>query len=77
MLVTQSGSCVLNGKITLKNVHIVSTIKYNMISISKLTTELKLNIAFTDNGCYIQDMKRQKTLWIGEAKEGLYYFKGN
>lgn len=69
IMVTHTGCCVLTQDATLKNILLILSFNYNLIGVSKLASNLKLKISFTDQGCYIQDLTRQTTLWIGEAKQ--------
>ncbi|KZV53482.1 hypothetical protein F511_14848 [Dorcoceras hygrometricum] len=68
------GTIVISQTITLHNVLHVPNLSCNLLSISKLTRDLKCTAQFSSNLCVFQELDSGKT--IGSAKEagGLYYF---
>lgn len=45
---------------------------FNLLSISKLSTQLHLDVYFTPNECYVQDQMQKKTLVLSNTIGGLY-----
>lgn len=69
------GSVDLGSNICLTNVmYIPSFSKINLISINKLTSDIKCKVVFDSSSCLFQDQILGRT--IGHAKEhsGLYYY---
>ncbi|KZV37837.1 hypothetical protein F511_10867 [Dorcoceras hygrometricum] len=68
------GTIVISQTITLHNVLHVPKLSCNLLSIRKLTRDLKCTTQFSSNLCVFQELDSGKT--IGSAKEagGLYYF---
>ncbi|CAM8920521.1 unnamed protein product [Rhodiola kirilowii] len=75
VMVTHTGTCVLNDSIKLSSVLLVPNIRFNLISVAKFVEDFKLSVVFTEKGCYIQDPIRQISQGTGEQIEGLYHFK--
>lgn len=73
ILVTHVGSVRLGSQLVLHEVLLVPDFKCNLLSISKLTSELHCKVVFTHDSCVFQD-QNQVTLATGLEKEGLYFF---
>ena len=69
-----TGSVPLGPNLSLRNVLYVPGFSFNLLSISKLTSDLSCNAMFSPSLCQFQDLRTGKV--IGSAKEvsGLYYF---
>jgi len=67
------GSVILSHLLTLKNVLHVPKLSCNLISITKLTNDIKCQANFFHSHCIFKDLNSGKM--IGNAKEsgGLYY----
>ena len=61
----------LNDDINLQNVLYVPQFRFNLLSVDKLVSNLKCNVTFDSNGCYIQDSMRKHWL-LGRPRSGLY-----
>ncbi|KAK6147705.1 hypothetical protein DH2020_018617 [Rehmannia glutinosa] len=73
--VTHSGNIKLSNEITLTEVLIVPTFKYNMLSIGPLLEGNKLECIFTRDWCWLRDPKVGVIKkWKG-IRVGLYVFK--
>lgn len=70
--VIEVGNMVLSPKITLYKVWLIPSFKYNLISISSLTSHLKGIILFSDITCLLQAPSLKRPLVIGNMHEGLY-----
>ncbi|XP_071708748.1 uncharacterized protein [Rutidosis leptorrhynchoides] len=69
------GKYKLNNHITLNNVLLIPEYCVNLLSVNILTKEDNLFVGFDKNRCYLQDLKENKTLGIGDESGGLYLFK--
>lgn len=69
------GSIAISNKLTLQNVLHVPNLSCNLLSVSKLTCDLKCCANFLSNHCEFQELETGRM--IGNAKEsgGLYYFE--
>lgn len=50
-------------------------VKYNLLSVSKITSKLKIFATFYPKIVIMQDLSNGKVLRIGRVKGGLYFFK--
>ena len=73
ILVTHAGSVRLGSYLVLHEVLFIPNFKCNLLSISKLTSELHCKVVFSHDSCLFQD-QNQVTLATGLEKEGLYFF---
>lgn len=73
-LVTYSGSCMILAGGMLKNVLAVPEFKYDLSSVSQLTTQLKCPVRFFLEFCVFQDLFNGEVNGIGKEMECLYYF---
>ncbi|XP_019225026.1 PREDICTED: uncharacterized protein LOC109206644 [Nicotiana attenuata] len=67
-----AGSCRLNDKEIVSNVLYIPDFKYNLLSVSKLTKELKCSALFFPEFCVFQDLYSGKVRGIGKERGGLY-----
>ncbi|XP_070036356.1 uncharacterized protein [Nicotiana tomentosiformis] len=70
--VTKIGSVYLAPQITLHKVMFVPSFKFNLLSVSSLTVQLKFLIAFTDTCYLLQTPSIKRPLEIGKIGDGLY-----
>ena len=70
------GTIIVTKDLILKSVLLVPKLTYNLLSISKLTKDLRCITHFSSTHCEFQDLESGRT--IGNAKEcaGLYLLKG-
>ena len=68
------GDVTLPNALCLKEVLFVPTFHFNLISVQKLTAQLKCNVGFYDNKCIIHE-KLKKNLFLGNNIKGLYYLQ--
>ena len=66
------GTVILHNGITQHDVLFVVKFKYNLISVSKLSSNIQCKIFFTLNECYIQETLMKKPWLLSEEKNGLY-----
>ena len=71
-LFKSSNSKHIHSPIALKDILLVSSITKNLLSISKLTTDNNLSVAFLGNVCFVKDSLRGQVLLQGLAEKGLY-----
>lgn len=64
-------SNILNGMM-IKNVLYIPRFRYNLLSVSKLTKDLGLFLAFFPTCCIFQDICSGKVKGIGIVEHGLY-----
>ncbi|KAK6149665.1 hypothetical protein DH2020_017190 [Rehmannia glutinosa] len=74
--VTHSGNVQLSSAITLTDVLIVPSFKYNLLSISQLLEGNRLECVFSQGKCWLQDPKSGGVKAVGKALAGLYIFEG-
>lgn len=73
-LVTHSGSVLLHSiSIFLLDVLYIPTFTFNLLSISKLSSQIQSKIWFQSNSCYLQDQSQKKTLVLGNLG-GVYIY---
>ena len=73
--VTHVGTVVLSEALTLQGVLYVPSFKYNLLSISKLTSQTNGYVIFTPKHCFMQDLSLKKPLALGSFCAGLYLLK--
>ncbi|GJY62669.1 retrovirus-related pol polyprotein from transposon TNT 1-94 [Tanacetum coccineum] len=71
--ISKVGNVTLENKLELKNVLIVPSFKFRLLSVSKLTKDSQCFVTFHEQFCVIQDLKTRKVLGLGKKKVGLYY----
>jgi hypothetical protein len=72
-IISQVGNKVLQNKIELKNVLVVPSFKFRLLSVSKLTKDSQCFVTFYEQFCVIQDLKTRKVLGLGKKKADLYH----
>lgn len=72
MKVTEIGNVILSPKIILYKVLLIPSFKYNLISISSLTSHLKCVVLCFDIACLLQAPSLKRPLKIGNVHDGLY-----
>nr|XP_009787908.1 PREDICTED: uncharacterized protein LOC104235787 [Nicotiana sylvestris] len=70
------GSSFLSEVDKLENVLHVPDFKFNLMSVSKLTKDLKCAATFLPTLCVFQDLYNGRVKAIGKENEGLYILKG-
>lgn len=72
LTVTYVGSITLFNDITLENVLYAPGIHYDLVSVSRLTSEHTCVVAFFPDVCVLQDLYNGNTKTIGKIDSGLY-----
>ncbi|GKA30195.1 hypothetical protein Tco_0716500 [Tanacetum coccineum] len=73
-LIIKIGDLKINDHITLYNVPVVPKYKVSLLSVHKLARDNNLFVGFDDHKCYIQDLKENKIVGIGNVNDDLYLF---
>ncbi|KAL1108514.1 hypothetical protein V6Z11_D03G115100 [Gossypium hirsutum] len=71
--VTHVGTCTVLPNLHLTRVLYVPNFRYNILSVSKLTTDLNCMVSFYPHFCLIQDLSSGKMRGIGKVRGGLYF----
>ncbi|OIT01209.1 hypothetical protein A4A49_59827, partial [Nicotiana attenuata] len=66
------GECQLTGGDVLKDVFCVPAFKFNLMSVSKVTEDLKCSVTFFPKNCVFQDLLSGRVKEIGRSEEDLY-----
>uniref|UniRef100_M1DNA9 CCHC-type domain-containing protein n=1 Tax=Solanum tuberosum TaxID=4113 RepID=M1DNA9_SOLTU len=77
IIVTHTGSVSVLPNLTLKNVLYVPVFKHNLISVHRLSSQIKYDVLFTPSGCVLQDPLMKSIQAFGEVNEGLYLLKSS
>ncbi|KAK6162353.1 hypothetical protein DH2020_002194 [Rehmannia glutinosa] len=70
--VTHSGKVTLTPHLTMSDVLLVSSFKYNLLSIAQLTQTHNLTCVFSPSHCLFQDPKTEQVIAVGKAVGRLY-----
>ncbi|CAM8999360.1 unnamed protein product [Rhodiola kirilowii] len=70
--IKHSGTCVLGNGLVLSDVLLVPDFEVNLISVSRLASDNKCQVLFTDSNCVIQDQHSRTILETGRPVGGLY-----
>ncbi|OIS98959.1 hypothetical protein A4A49_61011, partial [Nicotiana attenuata] len=70
--ISHMGECQLTGGDVLKDVLCVPTFKFNLMSASKVTEDLKCSVTFFPKCCIFQDLLSGRVKEIGRREEDLY-----
>ncbi|KAL1109639.1 hypothetical protein V6Z11_D03G191200 [Gossypium hirsutum] len=70
--VTHTGTCTILPNLSLTKVLYVPNFRYNLLSVSKLTTDLHCMVSFYPHFCLIQDLSSGRMRGIGKARCSLY-----
>lgn len=74
-LVTHTGSIFLHRiVISITEVLLVPSFKFNLLSISKLASQTKTLISFDKHECILQDLNQKNSQILGKLAGGLYQF---
>ncbi|GKC23658.1 hypothetical protein Tco_1025808 [Tanacetum coccineum] len=73
-LIIKIGDLKINDHITLYSVPVVPKYKVSLLSVHKLARDNNLFVGFDDHKCYIQDLKENKIVGIGNVNDDLYLF---
>lgn len=76
VLVERIGKLSLDKNIKLVNVLIVPKFSCNLISIHRLTCDLKCMVTYHSDSCVIQDLATRRMIGSGSLQNGVYVFKG-
>ncbi|KAF7821898.1 Retrovirus-related Pol polyprotein from transposon TNT 1-94 [Senna tora] len=71
-VVTQKGQACLHPKLTLQNVLIVPSFKFNLLSVNKLARDTGLYLTFHKFHCIVQDSKSRDVIAVAKVKKNLY-----
>jgi len=69
-----SGTVAFSNKFYLNNVLYVPEFTFNLVSASKLASNLNCHLIFSSKECVIQDNRTKEKIGTVEAKDGLYVF---
>lgn len=70
--ISHIGNCSLSSGVNLHDVLVVPTLTKNLLSISKLTADLPVDVVFSDKLFEIQNRVTKQTLAKGRCERGLY-----
>ena len=73
--VTHVRIVILSEVLTLQGVLFVPSFKYNLLSVSKLSSQTNGSVVFTPKHCFMQDLSLKKPLVLGSFCAGLYLLK--
>ena len=71
--VIREGSLTLIDTLNLYSVLVVSSLDYNLLSISQIATTLSCVVIFWPDFCVFKDIKTRKTIGCGIRRGKLYY----
>ncbi|GKB21608.1 retrovirus-related pol polyprotein from transposon TNT 1-94, partial [Tanacetum coccineum] len=72
-VISHVGKVKLYNGIVLKDVLVVPSFKFSLLSVSKLTEDSKSGVSFYPKLCVVQDLTTRKVTGLGSMKEGLYH----
>ncbi|GJV18406.1 hypothetical protein Tco_1367426 [Tanacetum coccineum] len=73
-LITKIGDLKINNDITLYDVLVVPEYTVSLLYVYKLARDSKLFVGFDESNCYIQDLRANRTMRIGNHCNELYLF---
>ena len=73
--VTHTGTVVLSEALSLRDVLYIPSFRYNLLSVSKLASQLNGYVIFSPRHCFLQALSLKKPLVLGEYYAGLYLLK--
>ncbi|GJW16847.1 cysteine-rich receptor-like protein kinase 8 [Tanacetum coccineum] len=71
--ISQIGNLTLQNDLPLKDVLVVPSFKFSLLSVSKLTKDSNCFVTFYSEFCVIQDLVTKKVLGMGKKQAGLYH----
>ncbi|XP_019227003.1 PREDICTED: uncharacterized protein LOC109208355 [Nicotiana attenuata] len=72
--VTLAGQVTIHPDLTLHKVLYVPDFKFNLISVNRLCTQLKVLLTFAETCCLMQGLSLRRPMVLGDVKAGLYLF---
>jgi len=75
--ITPTGEASIVGNKTVTNVLYVPDLKFNLMSVSKLTKDLCCSVTFFPDFCMFQNLYSDRVMGIGRENNGLYLLKEN
>lgn len=75
MKVSHTSTVKIGDALTLYNALCMSCFKFNLISVRKLTKDLKCHLLFSLWSSIIQNLLTSKTIGVGRLEDGLYQIK--
>ncbi|KAF7813378.1 Retrovirus-related Pol polyprotein from transposon TNT 1-94 [Senna tora] len=66
------GTAILSDKLKLDNVLFVPDFRYNLISVSKMVTDLRVEVKFCSSGCVMQDQLSNQVIAEGRLERNLF-----
>ncbi|GKA56069.1 retrovirus-related pol polyprotein from transposon TNT 1-94 [Tanacetum coccineum] len=72
-VISHVGKVKLNNGIMLKDVLVVPSFKFSLLSVSKLTEDSKSGVSFYPKFCVVQDLTTRNVTGLGSMKKGLYH----
>ncbi|CAH9112219.1 unnamed protein product [Cuscuta epithymum] len=69
------GSLYLPNGLHLKRVLYIPQFQCNLISVSRLTSDLNCTLTFFSDFCVFQDLSTRKLIGVGKFRDGLYYLE--
>ncbi|KAL5787760.1 hypothetical protein ACOSP7_004709 [Xanthoceras sorbifolium] len=73
--ITGEGSVILSNNLTLDIVLVVSSLEYNLLSVSQITLTFACTVTFWPSFCVFQDILTRKILGYGVRRGKLYYLE--
>jgi len=73
--ITHTDILYVSPNISFSNVLYVHSFKFNLLSISKLTTTLNCVVIFFSTFCVLEDLLTRKLIGTSELRDGLYHYK--
>ncbi|CAH9128545.1 unnamed protein product [Cuscuta epithymum] len=69
------GSLYLPNGIRLERVLYIPKFQCNLLSVSRLTSDLNCTLTFFPDFCIFQDVPSRKLIGVGKSRDGLYYLE--
>ena len=74
---SRTGNVSFNHNIKLNNILYVPSFNLNLMSINKLTNDLKCCVTYYPNSCVMQDLTTGKMIGSGKQFGGLYHISSS
>ena len=74
-IIAGMGSIVISPTLTLHKVHHVPNLSCNLLSISKITSDLKCRVNFFSSFCEFQELTTGRMIRCARESGGLYFFE--
>ena len=72
-VISHVGKVRLNNDIVLKDVLVVPSFKFSLLSFPKLTEDSQCSVSFYPHFCVVQDLATRRVTGLGKKKSGLYH----